>query len=123
MSFVVPEMLSRCLNYDHAPPNQHSLLLDFIRLSHADRGFLAGLLLISCRYMCRFHRRHHPYQDLATTYKLDCLRSLSQSIAVAPSAVSDATIAKAIVLAQDEVCVCAPLNHGFLFLFRFQKSF
>ena len=102
--FVVPEMLSRCLNLDHAPPNQYSLLLDFIRLSHADRGFLAGLFLISCRYMCRFQQRYHPYQQLATNYKLDCLRSLSQSIAVAPSAVSDATIATAIVLAQDEVC-------------------
>lgn len=102
--FVVPEMMTRCLNLDHAPPNQYSLLLDFMRLSHGDRGFLAGLLLISCRYMCQFQRRHHPYQQLATNYKLDCMRSLSQNIAVTPSVVSDVTIAKAIVLAQDEVC-------------------
>ncbi len=78
---------------------------EWVSLALSDVGLLSGLLLAACRHLSlQSHRQEQYYLRPATQYKLACVQALNRAISVeGSSAISDATVAKAMVLAYDEV--------------------
>jgi hypothetical protein len=71
-----------------------------------DSGLLAGIFLSSCRNLAlRGHQAqaNYDYSQIATMYKLECIRSVNAAIAAEGLIISETTIAKTLLLCADEV--------------------
>jgi hypothetical protein len=71
-----------------------------------DIGLLAGILLSSCRNITlNGHRAlaDLDYYQIAMVYKGECIRSVNADIAAERPIISEATIAKTLLLCADEV--------------------
>ena len=75
---------------------------EWIPLALSDPGMLDGIFVSVCRSLHSLHGGG-PYLEYALRYKLTCLASLNNSISEEGSEPRDASIAKAIILAGDEV--------------------
>ena len=93
-------MNTRCALLADPTDYQSQLRKDWVGLALADAGLLNGILLATCRHLETCYRSN-KYAELATQYKLACLRTVRE--AVSHSATQDATIASAMSLAFDEV--------------------
>ncbi|KAL7968186.1 hypothetical protein HDV63DRAFT_93810 [Trichoderma sp. SZMC 28014] len=70
-----------------------------------DSGLLAGIFLSSCRYIAlqgSQAQADHDYLQIAMMYKGECIRSVNAAIAAERPIISDATIAKTLLLCADE---------------------
>ncbi|EHK46594.1 hypothetical protein TRIATDRAFT_317557, partial [Trichoderma atroviride IMI 206040] len=77
-----------------------------------DSGLLAGIFLSSCRNLTlREHQAQadHDYFQIAMMYKVECIRSVNAAIAAERPIISEATIAKTLILCADEF-LCKNLN-------------
>lgn len=71
-----------------------------------DSGLLAGIFLSSCRNLAlqgSHAQADYDYLQIAMMYKGECIRSVNAAIAAERPIVSDATIAKTLLLCADEV--------------------
>ncbi|KIW23930.1 uncharacterized protein PV07_09677 [Cladophialophora immunda] len=77
----------------------------WVPLALTERGLLDAIFLAACRQICRSCQRpqqQQQFMQLACHYKIACIKSLSDSISV-ESFFSDATVAKTLMLAYDEL--------------------
>jgi hypothetical protein len=80
-----------------------------IPLALTDPGLFSGILVSACRSLHALHGSGVPgsnYVVLALHYKTACIASLNMALSEEAENPRDATIAKAIVLAGDEVRFC-----------------
>jgi hypothetical protein len=75
---------------------------EWVPLAFTDSGMLNGILISACRDMFALYGSG-PYIQFALQYKASCISSLKEAILTEESKPSDASIAKAILLAGDEV--------------------
>jgi hypothetical protein len=76
---------------------------DWVRLALTDAGFLQSIFLETCRHLSMaWYQRQGDFVQLASRYKIACMRTLIESIS-GRSSYNDATIANVIELAFDEV--------------------
>lgn len=108
ISVVVPQAGCYC---DHG--NEESLYLAGMRshwlpLAFSDTGLLCGVLLAACRSLTTYQPpspANREYARMALRYRVECIRSTNDAIATEGTSVSDITIAKALIMCSDEVCV------------------
>lgn len=77
-------------------------LKHWIPLALSDRGLMAALFLQSCHSLEALNPCQN-YADMSTTYRLQCIQSTNASLAKTATQMSDATIAKVMIMAVDEV--------------------
>jgi hypothetical protein len=82
----------------------------WVRVNLGDLGCLSGIFLNSSRHLSQIPQQRQKMQqfaNMATRYKLECLRTLNQAITSSAGRMrfSDALIAETVVLALDEVSV------------------
>jgi hypothetical protein len=98
---VVP--LMRC--HELAPYYVDRMTKAWVPLALTEVGLLDSLFLAACRHLygnCQQPEQKQRFVKLAAHYKLACARSLRKAIS-AEAFFSDATIAKSLMLAYDEV--------------------
>lgn len=78
------------------------MLRELIPLALSNPGLLSAVLLAACRSLFKQDQNNY-YVELATFYKLVCLQSMSQRLALENRQVGDPEIAQAALLAADEV--------------------
>ncbi|KAL6835705.1 hypothetical protein J3E69DRAFT_319363 [Trichoderma sp. SZMC 28015] len=76
-------------------------LKHWIPLALSDRGLMAALFLQSCHSLEALNPCQN-YSDMSTKYRLQCIQSTNASLATTASQMSDATIAKVMIMAVDE---------------------
>lgn len=86
------------------------MLRELIPLALSNPGLLSAILLAACRSLFKQDRNDY-YVELATFYKLACLRSMSEVLAEQNRRVGDPEIAQASLLAADEVSYMHGLCH------------
>ncbi|KAL7905471.1 hypothetical protein GGI35DRAFT_138434 [Trichoderma velutinum] len=97
--------------------DEETLFIEGVRLYWlpfvvTDSGLLAGILLSSCRNLALHGHRleaNYDYSQFAMMYKLECIRSVNAAIAAEGSTITEATIAKTLLLGTDEY-LCNNLN-------------
>ncbi|CEJ93757.1 hypothetical protein VHEMI09326 [[Torrubiella] hemipterigena] len=111
---VIPEMPAWC---NHS--GEEDLFLELVNsfwlpFIITDPGLLAAVLLASCRNMLLHNRRADAlgegqanWSELALKYKIECISSVNTAIVTELPYISDATIAKTMVMATDEASVAA----------------
>jgi hypothetical protein len=77
-------------------------LKHWIPLALSDRGLMAALFLQSCQSLGALNPCQN-YADMSTKYRLQCIQSTNASLATRDRQMSDATIAKVMIMAIDEV--------------------
>ncbi|KAK0716176.1 hypothetical protein B0H67DRAFT_582536 [Lasiosphaeris hirsuta] len=78
--------------------------MEWISLALTDPGMLNGILIPACRSLHSLHGGGpHRYLEYALRYKMACIGSLNKAISEEGSNPHDSTIAKAVILAGDEV--------------------
>ncbi len=75
---------------------------EWVSLALTDLGMLNGLLVSACRSLHSLYGGG-PYLEYALRYKMACIVDLNRAITGEGSKPRDSTIAKAIILASDEV--------------------
>lgn len=78
------------------------MLTELIPLALSNPGLLSAIFLSACRSLFKQEENNY-YVELATYYKLACLRSMSELLAAQNRQVGDSAIAQASLLAADEV--------------------
>ncbi|KAL6790940.1 hypothetical protein J3E68DRAFT_81881 [Trichoderma sp. SZMC 28012] len=76
-------------------------LKHWIPLALSDRGLMAALFLQSCHSLGVLNPSQ-DYADMSTKYRLQCIQSTNASLAKTATQMSDATIAKVMIMAVDE---------------------
>ena len=77
---------------------------EWISLALTDPGMLNGILIPACRSLHYLHGGSpHRYLEYALRYKMACIASLNKAISEEGNNPRDSTIAKAVILAGDEV--------------------
>ncbi|KAH0531270.1 hypothetical protein TsFJ059_000125 [Trichoderma semiorbis] len=76
-------------------------LKHWIPLALSDRGLMAALFLQSCHSLRELNPCQN-YSDMSTKYRLQCIQSTNTSLAKTATQMSDATIAKVMIMAVDE---------------------
>ncbi|KAL6819979.1 hypothetical protein V8C40DRAFT_252055 [Trichoderma camerunense] len=76
-------------------------LKHWIPLALSDRGLMAALFLQSCHSLEVLNPRQN-YANMSTKYRLQCIQSTNASLAKTATQMSDATIAKVMIMAVDE---------------------
>ncbi|KAL7938424.1 hypothetical protein V8C35DRAFT_292056 [Trichoderma chlorosporum] len=117
ITIVIPESRNWC---DHGEGDlrfYESTRMYWLPFIVSDTGLLAGVLLSACRNLT-INDRQGPvdcdYAQVATMYKVECIRSINAAIDADRCSVSDASVAKALMLCTDEaLCknVTASLQH------------
>jgi hypothetical protein len=102
VTWVVPYGKRHCRKYTHSDAWKRFMLRELIPLALSNPGLLSGILLAACRSLFKQEQNNY-YVDLATFYKLACLRSMSELLAAQNRQVGDSEIAQAALLAADEV--------------------
>lgn len=117
-TYVIPEMPVWC---NHG--GEEVLFLELVNsfwlpFVVTDPGLLAAVLLASCRNMLLHNRQSEAFGhsqanwlELALKYKIECISSINTAILAELPHISDATIAKTIVMATDEVSVTTKLTN------------
>lgn len=77
-------------------------LKHWIPLALSDRGLMAALFLQSCHSLEALNPCQN-YSDMSIKYRLQCIQSTNASLATTSTQMSDATIAKVMIMAVDEV--------------------
>lgn len=77
-------------------------LKHWIPLALSDRGLMAALFLQSCHSLGALNPCQ-SYADMSTKYRIQCIQSTNASLATTATQMSDATIAKVMIMAVDEV--------------------
>ncbi|KIV79578.1 hypothetical protein PV11_07128 [Exophiala sideris] len=100
MTAVVP--LMRC--NDLAAYYVERMTRAWVPLALTDEGLICALLLAACRHLFEHGKlsQKERFTQLATQYKLACVRSLRQAIST-ELCFTDATVTKAVMLAYDEL--------------------
>lgn len=84
----------------------------WVPLALTEGGLLDALFLAACRQIhrsCQRPQQQQQFMQLACHYKVACIKSLSDSISV-EVVFSDATVAKTLMLAYDEVRIRHSIN-------------
>ncbi|KAL5089054.1 hypothetical protein Trisim1_005911 [Trichoderma cf. simile WF8] len=76
-------------------------LKHWIPLALSDRGLMAALFLQSCHSLAVLNPCQN-YADMSTKYRLQCIQSTNDSLSKTATQMSDATIAKVMIMAVDE---------------------
>ncbi|KAM6478031.1 hypothetical protein HDV62DRAFT_371793 [Trichoderma sp. SZMC 28011] len=76
-------------------------LKHWIPLALSDRGLMAALFLQSCHSLEALNPCQN-YSDMSIKYRLQCIQSTNASLATTSTQMSDATIAKVMIMAVDE---------------------
>ncbi len=105
IKIVIPDLEIHCSKLRDRQQYLNNMNREWTRLALTDAGCMSGLFLSACRHLSRQHpARAVFYQQLAERYKLACLQRLVQALSdEMASVISEATVAKATMLAYDEV--------------------
>ncbi|KAL7916557.1 hypothetical protein GGI35DRAFT_433432 [Trichoderma velutinum] len=102
---VIPESRDWCDHGEGELPFFESATQYWLPFIVSDAGLLAGIMLSACRNLV-LHERQGPvdcdYAQVATMYKVECIRSINADIATEQCSISNASIAKALMLCSDE---------------------
>ncbi|KAL6867173.1 hypothetical protein J3F83DRAFT_740295 [Trichoderma novae-zelandiae] len=102
VSFVIPFGKRHCHRYTDSDVWKRFMFAELFPVALTNSGLLSAILLAACRSLCEQDKTSR-YLQLATYYKLVCLRSMSELLAVQNSYVGDSAIAQASLLAADEL--------------------
>lgn len=106
MKSVIPESRDWCDHGEGELPFFETASQHWLPFIVSDDGMLAGVFLSACRNLV-LHERQGPvdcdYAQVATMYKVECIRSVNADIAAERCSISSASIAKALMLCSDEV--------------------
>lgn len=103
ITFVVPFGKRHCQKYTDSSVWKRFMLTELFPVALANSGLLSAILLSACRSLFQEDDKNNHYLQLATYYKLACLRSMSELLAARNPQVGDSAIAQASLLAADEV--------------------
>ncbi|QYS92952.1 hypothetical protein H0G86_000343 [Trichoderma simmonsii] len=102
---VIPESRDWCDHGEGELPFFETASQHWLPFIVSDDGMLAGVFLSACRNLVR-HERRGPvdcdYAQVATMYKVECIRSVNADICTEQCSISNASIAKALMLCSDE---------------------
>ncbi|KAL6796249.1 hypothetical protein GGI42DRAFT_331242 [Trichoderma sp. SZMC 28013] len=103
VNYIVPFSNGSChRNKDSSSRWLINLQLKYwIPLALSDRGLMAALFLQSCHSLGVLNPCQN-YADMSTKYRLQCIQSTNASLAMRATQMSDATIAKVMIMAVDE---------------------
>lgn len=104
VSFVIPFGKRHCQQYTDSKVWKQFMFTELFPVALANPGLLSAILLAACRSLFE-QDQNSRYVQLATYYKLVCLRSMSELLAVQTLLVNDSAIAQASLLAADELNV------------------
>ncbi len=76
----------------------------WIPFALSDHGLTAAVFLQSCHSLKMLHGCQ-SYADMSTEYRLQCIQSTSASLSSERMSISDATIAKVMIMAFEEVSI------------------
>jgi hypothetical protein len=76
----------------------------WIPFALSDHGLIAGLLLQSCRSLEALNPCQ-SYTKMSTEYRLQCIQSTNAALSANSMQISDATIAKVMIMASEEVSI------------------
>ncbi|KAL7926427.1 hypothetical protein ACQKWADRAFT_309263 [Trichoderma austrokoningii] len=102
---VIPDARLWCPHGDEEPLFRQGVKQYWLPFIITDSGLLAGIFLSSCRNLAlRGHQTqaNQYYHQIATMYKVECIRSVNAAIAAERPIMSEATIAKTLLLCADE---------------------
>lgn len=102
VTWVIPFGKRHCRKYTNSDVWKRFMLRELIPLALSNPGLLSAILLAACRSLFKQDRNDY-YVELATFYKLACLRSMSELLAAQNRRAGDPEIAQASLLAADEV--------------------
>ena len=102
VSVVIPFGKRHCQKYTDSKVWKRFMFTELFPVALANPGLLSAILLAACRSLFE-QDKNSRYVQLATYYKLVCLRSMSELLAIQNLHVGDSTIAQASLLAADEV--------------------
>ncbi|KAL7930248.1 hypothetical protein V8C35DRAFT_164457 [Trichoderma chlorosporum] len=102
VSFVIPFGKRHCRKYTDSNVWKRFMLTELLPTALANPGLLSAILLSACRSLFE-EAKNDRFVQLATYYKLACLRSMSELLAAQNTPVGDSTIAQASLLAADEL--------------------
>ncbi|KAH8888977.1 hypothetical protein GQ53DRAFT_870684 [Thozetella sp. PMI_491] len=105
VTFVVPNSSSFC---DHG--NEEHVYLagmksHWLPLSFSDPGLLCGIFLTACRSLMQCaptEAAGGDYAQMALRYRVNCIRSTNAAVTAEGASISNATIAKVLVMCADE---------------------
>jgi hypothetical protein len=85
----------------------------WMQLGQSNSGFLDGIFLCASRYMAKHQSQQKQqqrfYTNLATRYKVKCVRALSD--AISSNCYEDSVIGETLILACDEVSAYLTYGH------------
>ncbi|KAL6884791.1 hypothetical protein HDV57DRAFT_491285 [Trichoderma longibrachiatum] len=102
VSFVIPFGKRHCQRYTDSSVWKRFMFTELFPVALANPGLLSAILLAACRSLFE-QDKNSRYVQLATYYKLVCLRSMSELLADQTTRVGDSAIAQASLLAADEL--------------------
>jgi hypothetical protein len=107
---AIPCLNAHCNKFLGLKDYADTMTREWIRLAITDCGFIYGVFLSSCRHLSQSFKNdpiegEQHYMQLATEYKLACLRTVINALPTVQSTiqVDYTTIAKAMLLGLDEV--------------------
>lgn len=104
VTVVIPNAGSSCKHSNSEPLYISGMKSHWIPLALSDAGLLCGLLLVACRSLVLSKSAvGDDYARMALAYKGECIKSTNQAVVAEGTSVSDATIAKVLVMASEEV--------------------
>ncbi|KAK1254152.1 hypothetical protein MKX08_008147 [Trichoderma sp. CBMAI-0020] len=107
---VIPNAGLWCPHGDEEPLFRQGVKQYWLPFIITDSGLLAGIFLSSCRNLALRENQaqmDHDYFQIAMMYKGECIRSVNAAIAAERPIISEATIAKTLLLCADEVSYAA----------------
>jgi hypothetical protein len=102
ISQVIPYLNTACGTLQEPTKYLSGMTKDWIGLALNDVSFLHSVFLCACRHMIKVAQQQQ-FLDLATHYKIWAIREVNRDISTGHTAITEATVAKTIVLAWDEV--------------------
>ncbi|KAL7959346.1 hypothetical protein V8C34DRAFT_280479 [Trichoderma compactum] len=102
VNFVVPFGKRHCRKYTDSNVWKRFMLTELLPAALANPGLLSAILLSACRSLFE-EAKNNRFVQLATYYKLACLRSMSELLAAQDPPVGDPAIAQVSLLAADEL--------------------
>ncbi|KAL7805610.1 hypothetical protein V8C26DRAFT_417630 [Trichoderma gracile] len=102
VSFVIPFGKRHCQRYTDSKVWKRFMFTELFPVALANPGLLSAILLSACRSLFE-QDGNIRYVQLATYYKLVCLRSMSEMLAVQNPLLNDSAIAQVSLLAADEL--------------------
>ena len=101
VTVIISQLDASCQVLNDQFPYRLDLRTHWVHLAVADQGFLSSIYLSTCRQLYKVYGLE-IYADMATYYKVACLRNVSETLS-ANKVGTDSLIATMISLALDEV--------------------